>query len=206
MSYVVVVSTSSVLYTPPNGSENAFAGQTIASATWNATFTDISNNGLVVVGAAATNTIKGNASAAAAVVADLTPAQAQNLLSQGVVIFKASGINFANVSTDNQINVVLPTGYTRYRLDAASLSNASANISAATVALFTAAGGAGVALVTSSTAVTVNTSLENTNNNMQSFTINNVSTQSITAAALFFRTMTATTGTGTVTLFVKPIS
>jgi hypothetical protein len=30
------------VYTPPNGAENAFAGQIIASATWNAIFTDIS--------------------------------------------------------------------------------------------------------------------------------------------------------------------
>ena len=31
------------VYTPPNGAENAFPGQIIASATWNAIFTDISN-------------------------------------------------------------------------------------------------------------------------------------------------------------------
>ncbi len=70
MSYVIVVSTSSVLYTPPTGAENAFAGQTIASATWNAIFTDLCNNGLAVVGESPTLTIKGNASGAAAVVTD----------------------------------------------------------------------------------------------------------------------------------------
>jgi hypothetical protein len=31
------------VYTPPNGAENAFPGEVIASATWNAIFTDISN-------------------------------------------------------------------------------------------------------------------------------------------------------------------
>lgn len=30
------------IYTPPDGAENAFPGQVIASATWNAIFTDIS--------------------------------------------------------------------------------------------------------------------------------------------------------------------
>lgn len=34
---------SSGVYTPPNGSENAFPGQVIASATWNAIFTDIAD-------------------------------------------------------------------------------------------------------------------------------------------------------------------
>jgi hypothetical protein len=31
------------VYTPPNGATNAFPGQIIASATWNAIFTDIAN-------------------------------------------------------------------------------------------------------------------------------------------------------------------
>jgi hypothetical protein len=31
------------VYSPPNGAENAFPGEIIASATWNAIFTDISN-------------------------------------------------------------------------------------------------------------------------------------------------------------------
>ena len=30
------------MYTPPNGAENAFPGQIIASATWNSIFTDLS--------------------------------------------------------------------------------------------------------------------------------------------------------------------
>ena len=34
---------STGIYTPPNGAENAFPGEIIASATWNAIFTDISN-------------------------------------------------------------------------------------------------------------------------------------------------------------------
>ncbi len=34
---------STGVYTPPNGAENAFPGEVIASATWNAIFTDISN-------------------------------------------------------------------------------------------------------------------------------------------------------------------
>lgn len=34
---------STGVFTPPNGAENAFPGQVIASATWNAVFTDISN-------------------------------------------------------------------------------------------------------------------------------------------------------------------
>jgi hypothetical protein len=33
---------STGVYTPPNGAENAFPGEVIASATWNAIFTDIS--------------------------------------------------------------------------------------------------------------------------------------------------------------------
>ncbi len=207
MSYVVVVSTSSVLYTPPTGAENAFAGQTIASATWNAIFTDLCNNGLKVVGASPALTLKGNASGAAAVVTDLTPAQVQGFIGQPAIAVKVSGVSFGTTAIETQFPVTLPAGYTRYRVDQCTISQASGTLAGATVGLFTATGAGGTAIVTSSTATTVTSSLENTVNNSESLTINNLSIIDYTASPLFFRIGSVTAAqTATVTLYVKPIS
>jgi hypothetical protein len=40
---VIPYNTTTGVFTPPNGATNAFPGQIIASATWNAIFTDIAN-------------------------------------------------------------------------------------------------------------------------------------------------------------------
>lgn len=204
MSYVINVTTSVVSFTPPSGAETAFAGQAISSATWNATFTDICNNGLAVVGESPATTIKGNAGATNAVVTDLTPQQVQALIHMPNVAYKIV-VSFSLASTDNPIALALPTGFTEYQVNNCILSNASANLTGATVALYTAAAAGGTALITASTVVTVSTS-GSTNNNMQIFNVNNQSTQSWNVTPLYFRTgLVTATGTGTVTLFVRPI-
>lgn len=207
MSFVVTVSTSSVLFTPPNGAENAFAGQTIASETWNAINTDVANNGLAVVGKSAANTIKGNNTATANLVADLTPAQVNAILGQGTFSVAELVVSFSNASTDNQFNIALPTGFTNYRVEGLYLSKATGSLTAATVALYSAAGASGTTIVSQSTPVIVATSTAGANLNMQQFIINNQSTQSFATSTLFFRTGAATASAqGTVTLYVRALS
>lgn len=148
-------------YTPPNGAENAFAGQTIASATWNAIFTDLST-ALTLLG-------KGPA--------PVTPSSS--------FAFKKT-VDFNSANSDNSIAVTLPTGAANYIVANVRISNASASISTATFSLFTAAGASGVTVITS-TAITVTTSLPNTNNNSMVAIPATSATESYNAVTLFFR-------------------
>lgn len=101
-----------------------------------------------------------------------------------------------SVAGDTQINIVLPTGFTRFRVNDVILSGASGTLVAATAGLFTAAGGGGVAIVTAASAITVSTGAENTNNNCQAMTVNNSATQCYNVAALFFRVAATVAQTG----------
>ncbi len=116
-------------------------------------------------------------------------------------------VNFNAANTDTAITITLPTGYTRYHVQAVRLSNASGTLTTATAGLFTSAAGAGVAIVTGATAITVSTAAEDTLNNSMGFTVNNSATQSYTDTTLFFRVATAqgVAATGTVSIFIVPL-
>jgi hypothetical protein len=118
-----------------------------------------------------------------------------------------TGINFNAANTDNAIIIPLPPGFSTYLVSALYLSDASGTLTTATCGLFTATGAGGTAIVTTGTAITVSTASANTNNNTQSFTINNAGTQSYNAATLYFRVQTAegSAQTGNVTLFIIPL-
>lgn len=118
-------------------------------------------------------------------------------------------VNFNAGNADTQIPIVLPPGYTRFRINSVSIVQASQTLTTATFGVFTAAAGAGTAIVNAGTAVTVNTAADNTNNNSQLVASNNQVTQSYTLAAvpsLFFRVGTAqgAAATGTVIVVVQP--
>lgn len=107
----------------------------------------------------------------------------------GQFVFSATGINFNSVG-DTAIKVSLPAGYTRYTLGSVRIGGASGSLTTATCGLFTGPGGSGTAIVTSGSAITVNTASDGTNNNTQSLTVNNGNTQSYTVAGfptLYFR-------------------
>lgn len=113
-----------------------------------------------------------------------------------------------SVAGDNLVTILLPTGFTRYKVTDVVISNASADISAATAGVFTATGGGGVAIVTGASVITVTTASDNTLNNTQSMTINAGGTESYTAGTLKFRvSATAASGrTAKITIVVAPIS
>jgi hypothetical protein len=169
------------VYSPPAAAENAFSGKTIASADWNAIFTDI------------------QAGINAAV---------QSLQTTSAAIFVKGTVNFNVGTTDTSFTIPIPTGFTRYVVDSVRISGASQTLSTATAGLFTAAAGGGVAIVTAASAITVTSAAESTNNNTQSFTVNNANTESYNAATLFFRVANpqGAAATGTVTIAVRPLS
>lgn len=112
----------------------------------------------------------------------------------GNVAIVSASINFNSANTDNAIALSLPTGFTRFLVSAVRISGASASITTATCGLFTATGAGGTAIVTSASAITVNTASEGTNNNSQALTVNNANTQSYllsSVPSLYFRVQTA---------------
>lgn len=124
----------------------------------------------------------------------------------GDLVNSVLGINF-NAIADNVVPVNLPQGYTRYRVDKIIISGATASLTTARIGVFTATGGTGIAVVAASTVVTVNTSLLDTNNNMQSLTIANQDTLALSDTVLYFRVSTpqGSPAQGNVSIFYKPL-
>lgn len=125
----------------------------------------------------------------------------------GKFVFTLQGVNFNLANNDNPININLPLGYTRYRIEQIIISGASGPLSTATCGVFTQAGAAGTPIVTSGSAITVTTGAADTANNMQSLTINNQSTAAYNDLMLFFRTQTpqGAPATGSVSIFYQPL-
>lgn len=116
-------------------------------------------------------------------------------------------VNFNSENTDNPISINLPAGYTRYRIHQILLSGATASLSTATCGVFTATGAGGTAIVTTGTAITVTATQGDTNNNMQSFTINDQNTMALIDTTIFFRVQNAqgSAALGNVTVFYQPL-
>lgn len=117
------------------------------------------------------------------------------------------GVNFNSANTDNPIQIALPTGYTRYRIDAAILSGANASLTTATCGLFTSTGGAGATIVTGGTAITVSQTAIDTINNLQFFTLQNQNTIAYSDTVIYFRVVGAqgSPATGNITVNYKPL-
>lgn len=116
-------------------------------------------------------------------------------------------INFNSENTDNPISINLPPNYTRYRIHQILLSGATASLSTATCGVFTETGAGGTAIVTTGTAITVTQTAGDTNNNMQSFTINDQNTMALIDTTIYFRVQTpqGSAALGNVVVFYQPL-
>lgn len=132
----------------------------------------------------------------------------QALMGQANIIVTARTVDFNSANTDTAFPIVLPAGFTRYRVAGLRISGASASLTTATCGLFTAAAAGGTAIVTSGSTITVSTASEATNNNAQQFTINNQNTITHNAATLYFRVQNpqGSAATGNVALIIEPLS
>lgn len=107
--------------------------------------------------------------------------QLQTILGQQRILITRP-VNF-NVVGDTVFPIApLPIGFTRFEVDVCAISGASGTLTTATAGLFTAAGGAGVQIVTAGTAITVNTANDATNNNAQHMTVNNSGSEAYAVA------------------------
>ncbi len=125
----------------------------------------------------------------------------------GKFVATITGVNFNTTNQDNPININLPSGYTRYRVEQILISGASASLSTATCGVFTATAAGGVPIVTTGTAITVTQTAADTNLNTQSFTINNQNTMSLSDPTLYFRVQNpqGSAALGNVSIFYQPI-
>ena len=108
-----------------------------------------------------------------------------------VICFVARGVDFNSANTDTEIPITLPAPFTRYAVNAVRISHASHTLTTATAGLFSLAAGAGTAIVTGGSAITVASGTAEAANSTQSMTVNNAGTVAYDASSLFFRVGTA---------------
>lgn len=132
---------------------------------------------------------------------------AQVALMQPFLYFRLQGVNFNLPNNDNPLNIVLPPGFTRYRIPTIRIMNPSGTLTTATCSLFSAAGGAGIALIGNPSPITVSTAADNTNNNLQTMGGTNTNTMTINPTTIFFRTLTpqGVAATADVLVEVEPL-
>lgn len=135
---------------------------------------------------------------------DLATALSYNM---GSIVAVARGVTFSVANTDFQLQVVLPTNFTRFRPALLEISNPSATLGSSTISLWTGAGATGLQIVTS-TATTITTASGNTNNNAQTFTPGQVATIAVSASTVYFRVMNAagSAASADVVLYLQPVS
>src|SRR6516165_72602 len=125
----------------------------------------------------------------------------------GTLTSVITGVNFNSANSDNPIAIDLPVGFEYYRIHDIIISGASGNCSAATCGVFTKAGGAGLAIVASGTAVTVTSGSNDAANNMQSLPITNQNITALIDTTIFFRVLNSqgSTATANVTVNYEPL-
>lgn len=125
--------------------------------------------------------------------------------------FVAAAVNFNSANTDTAIAISLPTGFSRYLVNAVRISGASASITTATFGLFTATGGGGTTIISGGTAITVSSASDASSNNSMSAAVSNANTQSYTLASfptLYFRVVNAqgSAATANVEIIIVPLT
>lgn len=132
-----------------------------------------------------------------------------SLQQPGTISITTTGVNM-NATGDTSIAIpALPTGYTRYLVNAIYISNASHTLASASVGVFTAASAGGQTVAAAQTP-TVTATADATVNNSQALTLTNANTMSYLAATettLFFHVATGegTAATATVTVVITPL-
>lgn len=173
-------------------------------------FQDVLTNGAHSInGQMAARTLKGNSTGGAALSTDLTPQQTWVLLNSTRYMANITGINFNSANTDTAIVLpTAPTGHTRYSVRACYIVGASATLNPATCGMFTQAAGAGNQIIGTGTAVTVTSTADATNNNMQVLGALNANSMShllssLTSNTMYFRVQTASAGAATASLMFE---
>lgn len=98
-----------------------------------------------------------------------TTAGEQARLNIGILSACTAGVNFNAGNADTAIALTMPTGFTRLFPFRVNITNASHTLVTATFGVFPATAGAGLAIVSGGSAVTVSATADATTNNAQTF-------------------------------------
>lgn len=149
-----------------------------------------------------TGVLQGNGSGQ---VTALTAAQVKALTAGASIPFTATGVNLNSVA-DTVIPITLPSGFTRYKVSALHVSNASISLTTVQIALYTAAAAGGFNIVAPTTTGITQTTTD-VNLNSYSATIIDAGTISFNDANLYFRVAVpqGAPATGDVTLVITPL-
>lgn len=123
--------------------------------------------------------------------------------SEAYVRYTITGVNFNSATTDNPIVLSLPPGTSTYKVQSVSVWGASHTLTTATMSLWTAAGGTGVAICADQ-ALTNTSGTANTALNEQDLTLASATT-AFTSGTVYARVGTAegAAATGNVTVVIR---
>lgn len=141
---------------------------------------------------------------------DCTGAQAA-AISMAPILYASTAVDFNTTNTDYPISIVLPTGYTKYRIGAITVINTgtTASLTTATCGVWTGAGETGTNLVATATALSaITTNAALTSSSIIASLTQLVSNYYVTSATntIYFRMKTAqgAAASGTVVVQVIP--
>jgi hypothetical protein len=135
----------------------------------------------------------------------LTNAQLKALTSGASIPFTATGVNLNSIA-DTVIPITLPSGFTRFKVSALHISNASISLTTAQIALYSAASAGGFNIV-APTVTGITSTATDTNLNSFAATIIDTGTITFNDANIYFRVTTAqgAAATADVTLIITPL-
>jgi len=138
--------------------------------------------------------------------AKIVASMGANAPAPGPMTFTARSVNL-NATGDTGIAIVLPTGYTRYKITDVTVAHASIALSTATLGVYTAVSAGGQAIVTTAALSAITATTDNTAANMLSMTIADT-TGSTTAQTLYAHVGTAqgAAATADVSVTIIPLS
>lgn len=105
----------------------------------------------------------------------------------GIFVSVNQGVNFNAANTDFPIQVLLPIGYTRYRIQNIFISGAAGTLIPATFGVFTGQAATGIAIVNTGTACTITTGVPDQVNTLQVCPLVNQNTIAFLDPILYFR-------------------
>ncbi len=130
------------------------------------------------------------------------PAAKKSEIATAPFAASASSVN-ANSVADTPILVILPAGYTRYRIKRVTPNNPSVSLTAAQAALYTGSGGSGVAICAPQALSALTTNAANTSGNAMDMTLALPVATFFTATTLYFRPTTPQGSTATVDVNIE---
>jgi hypothetical protein len=120
-------------------------------------------------------------------------------------LFGTPGINANSANTDNPINISLPVGYTKYRINNILSYNPSTSMTTASAGVFTAVAGGGTTVVSSVALAALTTNTPGSSGSMLAHSVVNVNSAFFTSPTLYYRILSAQGTVATVDVMIQVV-